>query len=181
MVSFKTSLAAFVAALGMGSAASASVVTISETFYNASFSTRRFSFSQFVQGTGIGAADVRMLGSITITLSDLNGNGARIATSGSSPIYRATVDGVTVKTIYTPAWAFQVSNPFDSQSTVPVSFNEALPVGIDPNGTIGLETVFELSACDAAYVSATFEIPGPGPAAILGIAGLAGFGRRRRS
>jgi hypothetical protein len=180
MVSFKTSMAAFVAALGMGSAASAAVVTISESFYNASFSTRRFSFSQFVQGSGIGAADVRMVGSLTITLTDMNGNGARIATSGTSPIYRATVDGVTVKTIYPPAWAFQVNDPFGSQSTVPVTFNEALPAGVDPNGMLGIDTVFELSAGDAAYVSATFEIPGPGSAAILGIAGLTGLGRRRR-
>jgi len=182
MVSFKTSMAAFVAALGMGGAASAAVVTISETFYNASFSTRRFSFSQFAQGTGIGAADVRMVGSLTITLSDLNGNGARIATSGADPIYRATLDGVSVKTLNNAVWSFMLSTPFDSQSTATISYNEALPTGANPAGERGLEIIFELSAGDAAYVSATFDvIPGPGPVAILGIASMAGFVRRRRA
>jgi len=182
MVSFKTSMAAFVAALGMGGAASAAVVTISETFYNASFSTRRLSFSQFVQGTGIGAADVRMVGSLTITLSDLNGNGARIATSGADPIYRATLDGVTVKTLNNAAWNFTLSTPFDSQSTATISYDEALPAGANPSGEPGLDIAFELSAGDSASVNATFEvIPAPASIALLGFAGAVGRGRRRRA
>ncbi len=180
MVSFKSSLAAFVAALGIGSTASAAVVTISQTFYNTSSSTRRFSFTQYMQGVGIGAGSVQMIGSLTITLTDMNGNGARIATSGSDPIYRATVDGVTVKTLNASPWVWQWSTPFDSRSTVPVNYSEALPPGVNPAGTVGLTTTFDLSAGDAAYVSATFEIPAPAPAALIAIAGLVGSRRRRR-
>lgn len=181
MVSFKSSLAAFVAALGIGSTASAAVVTISQTFYNTSSSTRRFSFTQYMQGVGIGAGSVQMIGSLTITLTDMNGNGARIATSGSDPIYRATVDGVTVKTLNASPWVWQWSTPFDSRSTVPINYNEALPPGVNPAGNLGLATTFDLSAGDAAYVSATFEvIPAPAPAALIAIAGLVGSRRRRR-
>jgi MYXO-CTERM domain-containing protein len=180
MVSYKTSMAAFVAALGMGSAASAAVISINHTFYNASFSTRRFEMTVELPGTGIGSGGIewRKVGGMAITLSDLNGNGATLTNAGQQPIYQ--VDGVTVKTLNASPWVWQWSTPFDSRSTVPINYSEALPPGVNPAGTLGLATTFDLSAGDAAYVSATFEIPAPAPAALIAIAGLVGSRRRRR-
>ena len=63
---------------------------------------------------------------------------------------------------------------------MPVNYSEALPPGVNPAGTLGLTTTFDLSAGDAAYVSATFEIPAPAPAALIAVAGLVGSRRRRR-
>ena len=186
MVSYKTSMAAFVAALGMGSAASAAVVSINQTFYNASFSTRRFEMTVTLPGTGIGSGGIewRKVGGMAITLSDLNGNGAMLTTSGQQPIYQAKVDGSIVKTLGEPGSAYLpvYANPFDSTVVPAQNYNELLEPGVNPAGLLTLSIAFELSAGDSASVNATFEvIPAPASIALLGFAGAVGRGRRRRA
>lgn len=186
MVSYKTSMAAFVAALGMGSAASAAVVSINHTFYNASFSTRRFEMTVTLPGTGIGSGGIewRKVGGMAITLSDLNGNGATLTNSGQQAIYQAKVDGTVVKTLGEPGAAYLpvYANPFDSAVVPPQNYNELLQSGVNPAGMLTLSIAFELSAGDAASVNATFEvIPAPASIALLGFAGVVSGGRRRRA
>lgn len=183
MVRFKT-FAAVAAAMGLGSAASAAVVSINHTFYNGSFSTRRFTMTVTAPGVGIGAGSSIVwmkVGGMTITLSDLNGNGAVLTSSGASPIYRATVNSAMVHQLAPAPFRFEVLDPFGSQSTAPLNYNEVLQPGVDPTGTLGLDLTFELSAGDSASVNATFEIvPAPATAALLGLAGIATGSRRRR-
>jgi hypothetical protein len=186
MVSYKTSMAAFVAALGMGSAASAAVISINHTFYNASFSTRRFEMTVELPGTGIGSGGIewRKVGGMAITLSDLNGNGATLTNAGQQPIYQAKVDGALVKTLGAPGWQYLPlqAGPFDSATTPVQNYNELLDANVNPGGALTLSIAFELSAGDSASVNATFEvIPAPAPIALLGIAGVMGRGRRRRA
>jgi hypothetical protein len=186
MVSYKTSMAAFVAALGMGSAASAAVVSINHTFYNASFSTRRFEMTVTLPGTGIGAGGVewRKVGGMAITLTDMNGNGATLTTPGALPIYQAKVDGVVVHSLGLPGASYLPlqASPFDSKTSPPENYNELLNAGVNPGGALTLSIMFELSAGDSASVNATFEvIPAPASIALLGVAGVVSGGRRRRA
>ena len=186
MVSYKGKVAVALTAMGIAGSASAALVTITQTFYNSSTSTRRFSFRQTAVSSGIvSGADYLMVGSITATLTDLMGNGARIGSSGAAPVYRATIDGVTVKEMWLAPFEFKFTTPFGSESAAPESFSDPIPAGSSPLGTFGVDLVFDLSAGDTASVVATFDIvavPGPGAAALLLAAGaVIPSPRRRRS
>lgn len=184
MVSFKGRAAVALAAFGFAGSASAALVTINQTFYNSSSSTRRYSLRQTSMPSGIvSGAEYLMVGSITATLTDLTGNGARLASSGASPVYRATIDGVTVKEMWLAPFEFKFATPFGSQSAVPESFSEPIPSGSSPLGLVGVDLVFELSAGDTASVVATFDIvfvPAPAAAALLTVAGAVVPSIRRR-
>jgi hypothetical protein len=184
MVSFKGWAAAGLAAMGIAGTASAALVTITQTFYNSSSSTRRFSLRQTASASGIvSGTEYLIVGSVTATLTDLMGNGARLASSGGSPVYTASIDGVPVKELWIAPFELKVTTPFGSQSAAPESFSEPLPAGSSPLGLFGVDLVFDLSAGDTASVVATFDlvtVPGPGAAALLAIAGAAIPSTRRR-
>lgn len=184
MVSLKGKVAVALAAMGIAGSASAAVVTISQTFYNSSSSTRRYSFRQTATPSGIvSGTDYLMVGSITATLTDLSGNGARLGSSGASPVYRASIDGVTVKEMWLAPFEFKFTTPFGSESAVPESFSEPIPSGSSPLGIFGVDLVFDLSAGDTASVVATFDlvvVPAPGAAALLAVAGAVIPSARRR-
>ena len=96
MVSVKflsVNLVALTTALGIGTAASAEVVTISQTFFNSSNATRSYSFYQYAPLAGGSAASV-MSGSVSATLTDLNGNGATLGAVNGLAMYTATVNEI---------------------------------------------------------------------------------------
>lgn len=180
------------AALGIGCAASADVVTISQSFYNASFSSRTFYFTQYLNVAG-GSPSAIMSGSISATLTDVNGNGvASITNAGGNPIYRAMVNDTMVRSLWT-TYSFGVNGAYLSQSTTSVAtpgptqsmfMNEALPAGVPADGNLAIDLAFTLSAGDSVTFAATFSVvpvPAPGAIAMVAIAGGTAFGRRRRA
>lgn len=180
MVSIHWSIAC-VAVLGTGYSASAGVVSGSQTFYNTSASSRTYTYYQYAPISGGSGGNV-MNGSVTATLTDLNGNGA---TLGSNPagaaIYTATINDVAVQTLWNPPFGFAVGQ-FLSGATVPASFaNVPLPSGVPADGNAGVVLRFTLSAGDAVSFAYTFNVvPGPGALALLACAGCATNGRRRK-
>ena len=180
MVSIHWSIAC-VAVLGTGYSASAGVVSGSQTFYNTSASSRTYTYYQYAPISGGSGGNV-MNGSVTATLTDLNGNGA---TLGSNPagaaIYTATINDVAVQTLWNPQFGFAVGQ-FLSGATVPASFaNVTLPSGVPADGNAGVVLRFTLSAGDAVSFAYTFNVvPGPGALALLACAGCATNGRRRK-
>ena len=184
-------VAAF-AAMGIGCAATADVVTLSQTFYNASFSARTFYFTQYLTVSG-GSPSAIMSGSISATLTDVNGNGvASFGNAGASPIYRAMVNDTVVRSLWT-TYSFGVNGAYLSQSTANISTpgatqsvfqNEALPTTVPADGTLAIDLAFVLSAGDSVSFAATFNVvpvPAPGAIALVAVAGGAVRGRRRRA
>jgi uncharacterized protein (TIGR03382 family) len=186
MVSVKflsVNLVAATAALGLGATASANVVTLSQTFFNSSSSTRTYTYYQYATVAGGSGASV-MSGSVTATVSDLNGNGAVLSAVGSLPIYTATVNDVAMRTLWQPFSNFNVGQ-FLSQSTTPGAFaNEVIPGGsTSSDALLGIMLKFTLSAGDTVSFASTFtvsNVPGPGAMALLAVSGAAGVGRRRK-
>ena len=175
--------AAIAAAMGIGASASAALVTVSQTFYNASFAARTFEYVQLLPTAGgSGGSNWVMNGSVSATLSDLNGNGGFFSSAGQ-PVYRATIDDVTVASLWSQPFTFALNGPYLSESVEPASFsNLAVPAGSNPEGVLGIVLRFTLSGGDAVTISGTFEVvPAPGVASLLAIAAGSGFGRRRRS
>lgn len=181
-------VAAF-AAMGIGCAATADVVTLSQTFYNASFSARTFYFTQYLNVSG-GSPSAIMSGSISATLTDVNGNGvASFGNAGANPIYRALVNDTVVRSLWTN-YSFNVDGAYLSQSTPNVDIpgsnqsmfvNESLS-NVPADRVLAIQLAFTLSAGDSVTVASTFTVtPAPGAAALVAIAGCTGLGRRRRA
>ena len=180
------------AAMGIGCAATAEVVTLSQSFYNASFSARTFYFTQYLNVSG-GTPSAIMSGSVSATLTDVNGNGvASFTNAGSKSIYSAMVNDTVVRSLWN-SYSFGFTGAYLSQSTAIVRdsgpsqsefLNEALPTGVPADGSIAIDIAFTLSAGDSVTFAATFNVvpvPGPGAFALVGIAGSTAFGRRRRA
>lgn len=178
------------AAMGIGCAATADVVTLSQTFYNASFSARTFYFTQYLNVAG-GSPSAIMSGSISATLTDVNGNGiASFGNAGANPIYRAMVNDTVVRSLWS-TYSFSFNGAYLSQSTANVSTpganqsvfqNEALPTGVPVDGLLAIDLAFTLSAGDSVTFASTFSVvPAPGAVALMAIAGGSVFGRRRRA
>lgn len=178
------------AAMGIGCAATADVVTLSQTFYNASFSARTFYFTQYLNVSG-GSPSAIMSGSVSATLTDVNGNGvASFGNAGANPIYRAMVNSTVVRSLWN-SYAFSFNGAYLSQSTANVSTpgasqsvftNEVMPAGVPADGMLAIDLAFTLSAGDSVTFAATFNVvPAPGAIAMVAVAGGAVRGRRRRA
>ena len=171
-----------VAVLGTGYSASAGVVSGSQTFYNMSASSRTYTYYQYAPLSG-GSGGSVMSGSVTATLTDLNGNGALLSTDPvGNAIYTATINDVAVQTLWNSPFSYAVGQ-FLSGATTPASFaNVPVPAGVPGDGNAGVVLRFTLSAGDAVSFAYTFNVvPGPGALALLACAGCAASGRRRKS
>jgi len=181
MVSIHWSIAC-VAALGTGLSASAGVVSGSQSFYNMSGSSRTYTYYQYSPVSG-GSVGTVMNGSVTATLTDLNGNGATLSSNpAGNPVYTATINDVAVQTLWNSPFSYAVGQ-FLSGATTPASFaNVPVPAGVPGDGNAGVVLRFTLSAGDAVSFAYTFNVvPGPGALALLACAGCATNGRRRKS
>lgn len=157
-------------------------VTNNFTITNTSGSTQTYSL-----GTTLGVVPAipngAMRGSIGFSLTDNNGNGATMATSGTS-IYKGTIDGNTARTLWDPATSFTASFGSTSSSTFfGFPTREAAPESIDTN--IGLLITFSLTSGDSVSFTSNFDVvPVPVPAAVWlfgsGLLGLFGLSRRKR-
>ena len=173
---------ACIAVLGTGYSASAGVVSGSQTFYNMSASSRTYTYYQYAPLYGGSGGNV-MNGSVTATLTDLNGNGALLSTdTAGNAIYTATLNDVAVQTLWSSPFGLAVGQ-YLSNSASPASFaNVPVPSGVPADGNPGVVLRFTLSAGDAVSFAYTFNVvPGPGALALLACAGCATHGRRRKS
>ena len=173
---------ACIAVLGTGYSASAGVVSGSQTFYNMSASSRTYTYYQYAPLSGGSGGNV-MNGSVTATLTDLNGNGALLSTdTAGNAIYTATLNDVAVQTLWSSPFGLAVGQ-YLSNSASPASFaNVPVPSGVPAGGNPGVVLRFTLSAGDAVSFAYTFNVvPGPGALALLACAGCATHGRRRKS
>lgn len=124
-----------------------------------------------------------MSGSCTLTLTDLNGDGATIGRAGANSVYTATIDDQAANTLWTSSTFSNFSvGGFMSNSTSTAKFtNVAIPAGLSQSGLLGIVLKFTLSAGDSVSFAATFstsQVPAPGAAAMLAMVG--GFNLRRR-
>lgn len=127
-------------------------------------------------------------GSVTGTLTDLNGDGATLASLGSTAMYTALTDlgFATQSTAGALLSSTTVSTgAFRSASIGPASFGDPIPSQLHGavNQNITVQFQFSLSAGDSASFTSIFvvePVPAPGALALLGLAGLTVGGRRRR-
>jgi len=156
-------------------------VTNNFTITNTSGSTQTYTL-----GTTIGVSpaipQALMRGSVGFSLTDNNGDGATLATSGTS-IYKGQIDGNTARTLWDPATSFTA--PFGSTSSSTFfgfPTREAAPaVGTN----IGLLITFSLTPGDSVSFTSNFDVaPVPVPAAVWlfgsGLLGLFGMLRRKQ-
>jgi len=124
-------------------------------------------------------------GSISGSVTDVNGNGATLATAAPDALYTALIDGVAVQTLYNNPNSFVVTPPFGSASVPNAAFGSPIPSlpGPAANNTIAIQLKFTLSPGDSMALTSVFVVnPVPEPVG-LGMFGLAAaglLGRRRR-
>jgi len=127
-------------------------------------------------------------GSVTGTVTDLNGNGATVAAaSPNDSIYRALTDvdggfnGSLAGSLLTGSSA--TAGQYQSKTIGPDSFGgpiPSMPYGA-VNNNIAIRLAFTLTAGDSASFTSLFVVvPSPGALAVAAF-GLVGFGRRRRA
>jgi hypothetical protein len=146
-----------------------------------SASSRTYTYYQYAPVSGGSGGNV-MNGSVTTTLTDLNGNGALLSTDPAGhAIYTATLNDVAVQTLWSSPFGLAVGQ-YLSNSTSPASFaNVPVPSGVPADGNPGVVLRFTLSAGDDVSFAYTFNVvPGPGALALLACAGCATHGRRRK-
>lgn len=125
-------------------------------------------------------------GSVTGSVTDLNGNGATFASPALGSVYTANIDNAPVQTLLNDPFNVTTGN-FLSKSIGPASFGDPIPSlpWPCPTQNIGITLSFTLSAGDVATLTSIFVveecIPAPAGLALLGFVGLAAGSRRRRS
>lgn len=174
------SLAAFAAVLGIGSAASAAMVSFSKTFMNNTSTTQTYTYSTYLPVLE-GFPSAFMNGQITANLVDLNGNGATFQADGSDAVYTALINGNAVQTLWQAP--FSHSAVAYGSSTAPIMRFLPTQITVAENiQAIEVQIRLRLSARDMVTVNGNFEVvPAPGAMlAIAGASGLVGLRRRRR-
>ena len=171
--------AASVAALGVGAASSAAVVSFSKTFVNNTSSTQTYTYSMMVPVLD-GYPSGVMNGQITANLIDLNGNGASLGNDGSTAIYTALINGTAVQTLWNAPFSFTAAAY--GAATTPVARFLSMPITVAENvEVLEIQVRLRLSARDMVTVGANFDVI-PAPGALMGVAcatGLIGTRRRR--
>lgn len=123
-------------------------------------------------------------GSVSLTLIDLNQNGATLSTNGGGdPIYQSQIDGAPFKSLMDAPKTYYI--PGGTLGFGPEDFGTP---GVSPSHpgpevltSIGIELKATLSPGDMATIVATFEVtPEPATVALLTIGGLTVLLRRRR-
>lgn len=125
-----------------------------------------------------------MRGTLGYSLTDNNGGGATLSTSGAS-IYTGLIDGGSARTLWDPSTSFSTT-PTNPTVTGNTAFGyptrEVAPQSIDSD--IGINITFSLTAGDSVSFTSLFDVvPVPVPAAVWlfgsGLLGLIGIARRR--
>jgi len=135
---------------------------------------------EFVLPIGMAMPSTLIGGSVSGSLTDVNGDGATFASLGGGSAYQALADGSVAAGMLTGVNVN--AGPFGSSLIGPESFGTPIPS--QPYGAINTDMAiryeFSLTAGDSVSLAGSFvAVPAPGAVALLGIAGLVGRRRRR--
>lgn len=155
-------------------------------FTNTGAETRDF-FLNIVLPVSMTTSHSYVGGSVTGTVTDLNGNGAILSSIGDMGLYTAFTDFGTANRAIAGSLLSATTiaaGSFQSSSVGPASFGDPIPSLLHGAAAenITVQFRFTLTAGDSASFTSIFvaeAIPAPGALALLGAAGLAGRRRRR--
>ncbi len=121
-------------------------------------------------------------GSVGGSATDRNGDGVTLNTIGSTAVYTAAIDNVSVRTLLNAPFSTSAGG-FGTAPVGPTNFGipTAESVGVATTTNIGITLRFRLSPFDSAALTSVFNVvPEPGTALLLGsgILALFAFGRR---
>jgi len=160
-------------------------VTNNFTITNTTTSTQTYTMTATV-GVSPAIASGLMRGSVGLTLTDNNGDGATLTNATGASIYKALIDGNSARTLWNNPFSFSVL-AVDGTGTTNTKFGfptrEAAPESVDT--AIGITISFKLSPQDSVAFTSNFDVvPVPLPAAAWlfgsGLLGLAAAARRKR-
>lgn len=172
-------LATAVLALAATNASQAALVSISQIVTNNTFTTQTYDFSA-TNGLGVLTTPAYMRGSVSITLSDFNRDGATLS-ADSGMLYTAWINSVQVQSM--PSTAFTLTAPARGGNSYTNSFGWVSAGSSLPASTgIEMRLHFTLTPGDQAAIAGTFEVssvPAPASVALLLCAPVFGFRRKR--
>jgi hypothetical protein len=125
-------------------------------------------------------------GSIAGSVTDINNNGATLATASGSPFYTAYIDGVAFHTLYNDPSSFSVVAGSGSTAVPGAAFGTPIPSlpGPAASTSIAIQLKFTLTPGDSMSFTSAFTVepvPEPVGLGIFGLAAVGLLGRRRRA
>jgi hypothetical protein len=188
-------LLAVASVVGLVAPASAAFVSVSRIVTNTRSTAQTFAFEASITASE-NIADAGIFGDFSIVVSDFNRNGVVATSTTAGDLYSGWLRGSRVKSFVPstsggPSGTFQLAAVANSQNSFTGSFGtalapELLPASIGVGDEIRVRFEFVLSAGDQAAITGTLNVvdmsavPGPGSAALLGLAaGVRGRNRRR--
>lgn len=169
----------FTTVLAATNVSQAALVSISQIVTNNTLTTQTYDFSA-TNGLGVLTAPAYMRGSVSISLSDFNRDGATLS-ADSGMLYTAWINSVQVQSM--PSTAFTLTAPVRGGNTYNNSFGWVSAGSSLPSSTgIEMRLHFTLTPGDQAAIAGTFEVssvPAPSGVAALIATAFLGFRRRR--
>jgi hypothetical protein len=109
-----------------------------------------------------------------------------IHNNGDTPAWMGMTDNTTIASLFNSPWGGSIANPAGGSLDLGFeSFGNPIPSlpGPDLGSDLKIKLSFVIDANSSASFTSVFvaRIPAPGAMALLGAAGLAGIGRRRRA
>ena len=182
--------------VGLAGSASGAVVTVNRVVTNTRNTAQTYVYEASITSSE-NIATAGIFGSFSVVISDFNRNGVMATSTAAGDLYSGWVGSTRVKSFVPsttaggPAGIFQLSASANQQNSFSASFGtatapEVLASSVNIGDQIRVRFEFVLSAGDQAAIAGNFNVvdmsavPGPGPAALLGLAaGLRGRSRRR--
>ncbi|MBX3354201.1 MAG: hypothetical protein KF724_00710 [Phycisphaeraceae bacterium] len=172
----RAGLAVVGAAVALTASADAATIIFNTVVTNTSNSVQTYSITETAVASVAGPTLIS--GSVTGTVTDLNGNSATVAPVFGGSIYTAIIDLVNpVQSLLTGAPAAFSAGQFLSGNSTPEAFFNVPSIQV--NNFISIRLEFTLTPGDSASFTSIFTvIPSPAGFAVMG--GLVALRRRRR-